>query len=302
MGVALARCFLTAGYKTTVWNRSPARAEALRGEGALVATTAAECIAASELAIFCLIDPAAVHDVLEKLEARSGTGRILVDYTTGSPAQIRRSNEIATQRCFKAYVRGVIMAFPAYVGSPDISLYYSGDEEAFKAVEDVVKLLGTSVYQGPDPVSSSVYEFIMVSCMYGFAGGFLNAIALLKAANLYTEGGAQNFVNKQIGPTLTESFRNIFGDLARQIDSKDYVTKGDGARLDQQVKALSNLIKTNKEMGLSGIMFEPMLTLMKARVAQGGAAEEMSALVETLAEPSLVDIYRHRSDLISSEE
>lgn len=146
------------------------------------------------------------------------------------------------------------MAFPTYVGRPEINLYYSGDEEAYKAADTIVKVLGTSIYLGSDVVSATIQEFILVSCMYGFAGGFLNAMALLKSSALYTEGGAENFMSNVMGPKLAASFGYVFGDLARQIDSKDYVSKGDGARLDQQVKALSSMIKVNEEQGLSGIL------------------------------------------------
>jgi len=42
MGTGLAKSLLRAGHRVTVYNRTPARAEALRGDGATVATTPAE--------------------------------------------------------------------------------------------------------------------------------------------------------------------------------------------------------------------------------------------------------------------
>lgn len=42
MGKALAGAFRTAGHRTTVWNRTPGRADDLAAEGARVAASAAE--------------------------------------------------------------------------------------------------------------------------------------------------------------------------------------------------------------------------------------------------------------------
>lgn len=46
MGTALARAWLAAGHPLTVWNRSPERARPLAAEGASVAGTVAEAVAA----------------------------------------------------------------------------------------------------------------------------------------------------------------------------------------------------------------------------------------------------------------
>ncbi|MFD0493920.1 NAD(P)-binding domain-containing protein [Streptomyces rhizosphaericus] len=69
MGTALARALLRAGHRTTVWNRTAAKAEALAAEGALTAATVGEAVAASPLVVVCLLDYDSVRQVL----APSGT-------------------------------------------------------------------------------------------------------------------------------------------------------------------------------------------------------------------------------------
>ena len=56
MGTALARTWLAAGHPLTVWNRTPARAAALAPEGARVAGSAAQAVAANTLVVVCLLD------------------------------------------------------------------------------------------------------------------------------------------------------------------------------------------------------------------------------------------------------
>jgi 3-hydroxyisobutyrate dehydrogenase-like beta-hydroxyacid dehydrogenase len=46
MGRALAAAFLSAGHRTTVWNRTGGRAGDLVGKGAIEAATVAEAVAA----------------------------------------------------------------------------------------------------------------------------------------------------------------------------------------------------------------------------------------------------------------
>jgi 3-hydroxyisobutyrate dehydrogenase-like beta-hydroxyacid dehydrogenase len=60
MGTGLAKSLLRAGHRVTVYNRTPARAEALRGDGATVATTPAEACRAG-IVMTMLADDAALE-------------------------------------------------------------------------------------------------------------------------------------------------------------------------------------------------------------------------------------------------
>ncbi len=53
MGSAIARTFLERGFRTTVWNRTAAKAAPLADAGATAAATAAEAVAASPLVVVC---------------------------------------------------------------------------------------------------------------------------------------------------------------------------------------------------------------------------------------------------------
>lgn len=64
MGAPMARRLLGAGHAVTVWNRTPARAEALAAEGARVAATPAEAVRGNEIVITMLFDDAAHEEVL----------------------------------------------------------------------------------------------------------------------------------------------------------------------------------------------------------------------------------------------
>lgn len=287
MGSALARVFVKNGWRTTIWNRSAAKVQLLVGEGAIAAKSPSECIEASGLVITCLLDPQALHDVLASVDSRSCAGRNLVDYTSGTPSQIQKSQAAATKLSFSAYLRGAILTTPAYVGLPESVFYYSGDERAFQAIENDFSILGQQYYLGDDATSATLQECILVNTFFGLAAGFLQSMAILKSSKLYTAGGAKSFLSEALGPLLATEYPKLLGDLAQQIDSKDYVNKGsDGAPLGLLLRSFQGMLETHSELGLASIFTGPMLELMKVRVAQGGAAEELSSLVETLSDPA----------------
>lgn len=92
MGSRMARRFLTKGASLTVWNRTPAAAEALRQDGAMVARTPAELARRCDLVFTCLADPAAVRQVAtgpDGLLAGARPGCRWVDTSTiGSAASL----------------------------------------------------------------------------------------------------------------------------------------------------------------------------------------------------------------------
>lgn len=289
MGSALARVFVKNGWKTTVWNRSAAKAQSLAAEGAFAAKSPSECIEASGLVITCLLDPQALLEVLGSINSHSSAGRILVDYTSGTPSQIQQSQTAAIKLSFSAYLRGAILTTPAYVGLPESVFYYSGEEKAFKAIENEFNVLGQQLYLGDDATSATLQECILVNTFFGLAAGFLQSMAILKSSKLYSAGGAERFMSEALGPLLATEYPKLLGDFAKQIDNKDYVNKsGDGAPLGLLKRSFQGMLETHSELGLASIFTGPMLELIKVRVAQGGGAEEMSSLVETLSDPAVI--------------
>ena len=66
MGTAIARHLAKAGEDLTVWNRTPARAEALTSEGAKVAKTAREAVTGAEVVFTMPMDDASMEAILHE--------------------------------------------------------------------------------------------------------------------------------------------------------------------------------------------------------------------------------------------
>ena len=82
MGAALAQTLLKNGYNVTVWNRSPEKAEAFKEEGAVVAMSSAEAIAASPTVVICIKTHTDTRAILET--AQSLENKNIIELSTGS--------------------------------------------------------------------------------------------------------------------------------------------------------------------------------------------------------------------------
>jgi 3-hydroxyisobutyrate dehydrogenase-like beta-hydroxyacid dehydrogenase len=110
MGSALAEAFLKNGLSVTVWNRSPAKADALVAKGAVAAASVKDAVEASKLVVACLLVYDAVYEAFEPAKDALA-GRTLVNLTNGTPAQAREMAQWAGSRGAD-YLDGGIMAVP----------------------------------------------------------------------------------------------------------------------------------------------------------------------------------------------
>jgi 3-hydroxyisobutyrate dehydrogenase-like beta-hydroxyacid dehydrogenase len=131
MGSALAGAFLAGGHRTTVWNRTAAKADALVARGAVRAHTVAEAVQASPLVVVCVIDYDAVRTILDSA-ADALPGRTVVNLTADSPERARAMAEWADEHDV-AYLDGAIMTPTETIGGPEAVVLYSGPREVFDA-------------------------------------------------------------------------------------------------------------------------------------------------------------------------
>jgi 3-hydroxyisobutyrate dehydrogenase len=93
MGAPMALNLKKKGFEVTVWNRSPARAEAMAVSGLSVAKTPAELAANVDAYCTCVADPAALEEVAlgkDGLLQGAKTGQLFIDFSTVSVPLIKR--------------------------------------------------------------------------------------------------------------------------------------------------------------------------------------------------------------------
>ncbi|MFD4249326.1 NAD(P)-binding domain-containing protein [Amycolatopsis thermoflava] len=97
MGFALAKTLHSHGHPTTVWNRTPERADGLVAAGVRRAATVAEAVSASPATIMCLKD----YETMCEVFGSAGDalrGRVLVNLNSGTPEEARAVAEWAAER------------------------------------------------------------------------------------------------------------------------------------------------------------------------------------------------------------
>lgn len=264
MGRALATAWLAAGHPVTVWNRTPGKAP----EGAVIAASAAEAVAANRLVVVCLLDDASVGAVLSDADL---TGRDLVNLTTNTPAEGRARAEWAASRGAR-FIDGGIMVPPALVGTPAGFVLYSGSRGAFDEWREVLAVAARADFVGDDPGSAALLDVALLSAMTGLFGGIVHAFAL-------TEGEVPPL---EFAPMLTGFLAAMSKVTPRGVGERmasgDHTT-GVASSLAMQDVASGTLLRTAEEQGVSAELVEPYLVLMARRVAEGHGDAGSSGLV-----------------------
>ncbi|KOY59109.1 MULTISPECIES: NAD(P)-dependent oxidoreductase [unclassified Streptomyces] len=263
MGTALARTWLAAGHPLTVWNRTAAKAEALAAEGAAVAASPAEAVAANGLVVLCLLDDASVGSVLDGIDL---TGKDLVDLTTGTPAEGRKRAAWAEARGAR-FVDGGIMGTPVMIGAPASGAYvfYSGSRALFDTHRAALEVPAGARFVGEDPGHAALHDVALLSGMYGLFAGISHAFALIEG---------EDIAPKDLAPLLSEwlgAMGFFVAAAADRLTSGDFTT-GVVSNLAMQVAASGTLLRTAEEQGVSAELIGPYLELMRRRLAEDPAA------------------------------
>lgn len=274
MGTALARAWLAAGRSPTVWNRTPARAEPLAAEGAEIAATAAEAVAANDLVVLCLLDDASVEEVLSGIDL---AGKDLVNLTTGTPAEARARAAWARERGAR-FLDGGIMAVPPMVGAPESGafVFYSGSRALFEAHQGTLSVPAGAAYVGEDPGFAALYDVALLSAMTGMFSGIAHAFALIRD---------EDIALRDFAPLLVDwltAMASSAHETAGHLESGDY-TKGVASNLAMMVKGNATLLRTAEEQKVSAELLVPYMNLMERRLAGGHADEGATGVVDLLA-------------------
>ncbi|MFI9766016.1 NAD(P)-dependent oxidoreductase [Streptomyces sp. NPDC052415] len=273
MGTALARTWLAAGHPVTVWNRTPARAEALAAEGATVAGSAARAVAANRLVIACLLDDDSLGEALSDADL---TGRDLVNLTTGTPAQGRARAAWAEERGARFLDAG-IMAVPPMIGSPDSGAYvfYSGSPELFEEHRETLAVPAGTAFVGADPAFAALHDVALLSAMSGMFAGVFHAFALVRREDI----APKEFAGLLQG-WLTAMAHTVHS-TADQLESEDY-TKNVVSNLAMQAAGNATLLRTAEEQGVSAELLTPYMALMDRLLAQGRGEEDTTGMIDLL--------------------
>ncbi|EID52889.1 NAD(P)-dependent oxidoreductase [Saccharomonospora xinjiangensis] len=272
MGSAIARAFVERGHRTTVWNRTASKCRPLVEAGASAAATPDEAVEASRFVVVCLLDSAAVDEVLGSVTS-SLAGKVLVNLTSGSPSQARSNERWARERGAE-YLDGKIMGDPPDVGTSNVSLSFSGSRSAFDAHEPILRELGGVAYHGEDAGLAAVEFLAQVAMGYELLIGFLHTLSVVHAEGVEVEAFAERVAGSVAAypPLLTM--------MGKAIGSGEYGP--DLGSLRVQAALMDDLISHRESLGVEAVRMREVKELMDQRIADGHGGQGFSSLFELL--------------------
>lgn len=239
MGGPMARRLLAAGYPLTVWNRDPAKAEALGDAGAAVAVSAAAAARASDIVFACLTDTAAVETVVfgpDGIAAGARRGSVLVDFSSMRPDAAADFAARLRAEAGMAWIDAPVSGGVPGATNGTLAVMAGGDEADFERVAPVVAhLAGRFTLMGPNGAgqTTKLINQMIVGCGFAIVA---EACQLAEDAGIdparipqaLAGGRADSPVLQQYMPRMAARDREVQARIAIMI--KDLTTVMDEAR------------------------------------------------------------------------
>ena len=274
MGAALATALLRAGVPTTVWNRTPGRADALVADGAIAAPDLASAISDSEVVIVCLRDHDAARELLGSIDPAAYDGRTIVHLSSSTPGDGRRTATWAAELGLR-YLTGAIMVPTALVGGRDALFLYAGERAIFDEHVDLLHVLGGKAdYLGADHGLAALHDVAMLEIFFAGLTAFLHASAMVTAQGV----DAKTFL-PYAQAVLGVVNHSITG-LAADVDAASY--PGTEDNLAMELSGLRHIVHTTAELGLDERLPQTLHDVAEAAVAAGHGEDSFSRVIEVL--------------------
>jgi 3-hydroxyisobutyrate dehydrogenase-like beta-hydroxyacid dehydrogenase len=273
MGHALSAAFLAAGHPVTVWNRTPGKAAGLVARGATAAGSVAQAVRAGRVVVVCLRDDDAVRAAVVPADA-DWAGRVLINLTSGEPAQAREMARWAAGRG-AGYLDGAVLTPTPAIGTPAAAVLYSGSGEVFAAVRETMAALGgTAAYVGDDPGTAAGYEVALLDVFATAVNGVVHAFALASAEGIAPQRFAAFATG--IGGLLPEMITR-FGE---QLAAGRF--PGDRSTIASAAAGIGHVVNAAAGHGIDTGMLTAARRTIDRAVAQGHGADGLARLAEVL--------------------
>ena len=276
MGSGMARNLLKAGFTLTVWNRDPAKAQALAAEGAAVGSDPADVAARSDIVITCVSDTPDVEAVLLGDAPRGAIhglrpGSLVIDMSTISPQATRMISE-------KLAARGVGMLDAPVSGGSEgaargtLSIMIGGEAEQVARARPLFEAMGKAITHvgghGDGQMVKLVNQILVVvnalamseALLFAQAGG----LDLRKTLDAVKAGAAGSWMLSNRGP---------------QILDRDFRP---GFTIDLQQKDVRLALQAADQLGVPVLGTSLVFNLYRTLQAEGLGAEGNHALVKAL--------------------
>ena len=268
MGTALTERLLEHGYRVLVWNRTREKAEPLVARGAEWRDNP---LAACERVIISLYTSDVVEAVIKQMRDGLRAGQIVLDTTTGEPAQTAALGARLAASGVR-YLDAPISGSSEQTRRGEATVIVGGDRGAFDACADLWPVLGQKVFH-VGPCGSAAKMKLVSNLVLG-----LNRVALAEGL-VFAEA---------IGVDPAAALEVLIGSMAysRAMDVKGRkMVEGDfavQARLSQHLKDVRLILAGAAAAGLPLPLSETHCRLLEQAEAAGLGELDNSAIIKLI--------------------
>lgn len=184
LGSAFVDAMLARGEAVTVWNRTPAKAEALAPLGARVAASAADAVRGATRVHLIVRDDDSVDEVLAAIRPALAEGTLVLDHTTTQPARTSaRAARLASLGV--RYLHCPVFVGPAMARQAQGVIMAAGPRAWYDdAAPALARMAARVEYLGERPDLAAVYKLCGNALIVGIAGAVADMFAVASGGNL----------------------------------------------------------------------------------------------------------------------
>jgi 3-hydroxyisobutyrate dehydrogenase len=269
MGAAMARSLARAGHDVTVWNRTPARAEAVTGERITACGAIGDALLGADVLLTLLFDPASVMEVAGEVAGALGAGAVWVQSTTVGPQGMRQIAEAAgpaADRLLDAPVLGTKQ--PAESGS--LTVLVSGDSELIERARPAFEAVGgRTVEVGERLGDASALKLAVNSWVASLCAATAQAMGLAEALGLEP----RLFLEAISGGAADSAYAQLKGSVMA-----DRSWSEPAFALDSVVKDVGLMVDAARATGFPDDLLTTLLALYDRAGERGLGGADMAAV------------------------
>jgi 3-hydroxyisobutyrate dehydrogenase-like beta-hydroxyacid dehydrogenase len=272
MGRKLAALYAEAGFEVIVWNRTPRSVEL--HPSVRHAKSAAEAFEQSVISMICVSTNDAVVDVLNALHHSRSTGKILINFTTGSPGEVRGIESMLNEFGV-GYLNGAIQVAPDQMGLPDTTILMAGSKLVFEETKDMLTILGGNIiFLSENASASPAMDMATLSWVQASYLGMIYGVALCEKEGIKLEDYSR--IIADIAPNFVDFFKYEIKTIA---DNNFQVTQ---SPMSISVDSSRRIADSVKEMGINPDFTDVIAELLQKAKERGYGDEEVSALIKVV--------------------
>ncbi|PTS81895.1 oxidoreductase [Caulobacter sp. HMWF009] len=210
MGYPMAGHLKGAGHEVSVFNRSPAKAQAWATEhGGATFATVAEAVAGCDLVLLCVGNDDDVRAVVAQCLPAMADGGVIVDHTTTS-AVVAREMAVLAREGGRDFVDAPVSGGQAGAVNGQLTIMAGGDAAAYARVEPVISVYAKAVRRMGEVGTGQLTKMCNQIAIAGVVQGVAEALHFAKRAGLPTDdvlaaiskGSAQSWQMENRWPTM----------------------------------------------------------------------------------------------------